>query len=170
MARRRFSGRRMGGRGQRRSTFWADLVLETTFTDTGLGTNRNVTLYQPADEDESVTVLRIVGTVALGLQANAAVVQAVHWGVYVSSQGSTDTLLTAVNSTDVSSEDWLFWNAFYVARNDIETGQPVIQEKVDIRAKRKLDQSKHLVWTAQCAGVAWSSAINLRGLFMRSAS
>ena len=165
---RRYSGRRFGGRGKRASTFWVDLAVEDTTTDSTANNNRNLVLFAPSDQDENITLLRTVGSVAMGLQAAAVTVTALRWGIFVAAQGSTDVLLLPNSATDAGSEDWLHWTQRYSATKDTEAVYEVDQWKVDIRVKRKLNDSRNLLWIG-ISSAAWSSAVNLRGLFQRTA-
>ena len=159
------------GPPRRGGTWWVDLALEQSAVDSGAGVIRVVTLFQPIDEDEKVTILRIVGSVFVGVQAAQGTVTSVNWGVYTAPTGTTSLLLNPASSSNVSSENWLHWRSVYTSRSDVDSSDisGYLASKVDIKVKRKLDPTTLLQWSCS-AGVAFSSAVSLRGLMMQSAS
>ncbi len=160
---------RGGSRGRNRSaTWWADLALEDVAVDSAAAVIRVLTLFQPVDEDEKLTVVRIVGSVYVGLQV-ASIPRSVYWGIYTAPVGTTSLLLDPKNSSNVSSENWLHWRPVYQTQADTDSDPLWEHIKVDIKVKRKLDPTTLLQFSVS-AGAAFSSAVSLRGLFMQSAS
>ncbi len=155
-------------RGKRTATWWADLALETVAVDTGAAGIRVLALFQPVDEDEKITIGRIVGAVYVGLQA-ASIPRDVYWGIYTAPVGGTSLLLDPKTSSNVSSENWLHWRPVYQTDADTDSAPVWDDTKIDIRVKRKLDPTTLLQFSVS-AGVAFSSAVSLRGLFMQSQS
>ncbi len=158
MARRKYS------RGRRRMTQWADLIIENVGKDTGGGILGQATLFEPSGEQDSVTLLRIVGNVGTAIQTTQPDMQAVHWMLYkVSNSALAD--LDPSSASDVSTEDILHWQNVYHYAADASGGQLHKRDtEVDVRVKRKFHLGDRLIWVGK-AQVPWHYIINFRGLF-----
>ena len=166
MPRRRLGGPRRSF-GQRRSTFWVDLIQDGTAVDTAAGVVRTVVLLAPTELDGQITIVRIVGAVGVGINGTQSTPTILAWGVYVAGQGTAaDTILDPTNLNDMSSEDWLHWRPRICVLADSNQRQNE-HGPVDIKVKRKLNDQLNLVFCAS-SSVAFSSVAALRGLCMRT--
>jgi len=170
-----FSGRhrrRRGGTrsGSRRKHSWVELRSETNSTMTPANTRREIVLLLPLDDSEEVTLIRVVGSVFMGLQQDAAVnvVQLMAWGIYVSDSGSQGDLnLDPMNTLDIANEEWMMLKGTYdnTAVNNSTVSNIAGAMRVDIRVSRKVPEGTgiKLVFNSNANYV---SAAYLRGLVL----
>ncbi len=150
-----------------RRKYWVDLVLDSAAVDTTAAVARTTNLFVSTLETEAPTLLRIVGSIYIGPQANQGVVVMGYTGIYVRDDfGTSDPAMQPNVPVDVSNGSWLWWKARPMA--PIDTSQfssDSVGYDVDVRVKRKLsmERSLHLVYYSD---VAYSAAGNLRALMM----
>ena len=155
--------RRRVPRGRaRRETFWVDLAVEKDQVNGAAGALRTVTLYQPATDQDKVTVVRIVGSIFLSLQAAQATVTAGYRGIYASG----DTGMSPDVASTIGDEDWMWWTALPLVTGESDGADFQNIYSVDIRVKRKLDLDKPLVLSLIVPQAPYASMVNLRGLMM----
>ncbi len=164
MAHRRTGAR--GGKGSRRETQWVDLRLENNSTMVAAGTRSEVVLLLPLDESEAVTLIRIVGNIFMGLQADAAAnrVELAAWGIYIADSGSSGDLnLNPINAVDQDHENWMFLRPMYLSTSVTNLVPVPADDHVDIRVSRKVREGAGIKLVWNCT-VAYVRAATLRGL------
>lgn len=161
--RRRRVRRPVRGRA-RRNTTWVDLAAQSQSSDTAANTLSENQLFLMSDELEATTVLRIVGTIFMGLQSDSAIVTMGYWGLF-KFDGDSDTTINPASLTGVSSENLMMWKAVPMATIDSGLGPQWKDFEVDIRAKRKLVAGDSLSLNFFCTSLAYSHIHALRGLF-----
>ncbi len=129
-------------------------------------TRSEVVLLLPLNEGEAVTLIRIVGSIFLGLQADAAAnrVELGAWGIYIASSGSAGDLnLDPINSVDQDHENWMMLRQEYYNTSVTNSLPARLEHRVDIRVSRKVREGEgiKLVWNCN---VAYVRAAALRGL------
>ena len=162
--------RRFTRRGQRRRTFWSiglggGTGLETAGVNTAAGTSRDLLLATIlSDADQSLTLVRTVGSVGVSLQAAPATSVPVFWGMYTAQSGGGGSLrLDARTDADVSEENWMHWRAVILFGADQTLNRT--DNVVDIKVMRKMDQGTEIRWNGRSQS-AWESCVCLRMLFM----
>ncbi len=164
MAHRR-TGRGSRG-GPRRETQWVDLRLENNSSMIGAGVRSEVVLLLPLDESEAVTLIRIVGNIFMGLQADAAAnrVELAAWGIYIAGSGSAGDLnLDPINLVDLDHENWMFHRSMYLSTSVTNLVPVPADDHVDIRVSRKVREGEGIKLVWNCT-VAYVRAATLRGL------
>lgn len=169
MARRRNFARR----GKRRRTFWTAMgqmgggaAPEGQGVNTANNVSRDLLLCTIlSDQDQTATLVRIVGSVYVGLQASPAVVMPIYWGIYTAQSGGGGSIrLEADTQADISEETWLHWRVSHQFALDQTLNRT--DELVDIKVMRKLEQGVEIRWNGICPGQTWHSCVNLRLLLM----
>ncbi len=164
MAHRRTGRRRAAG--PRRETQWISLRNESNSILVAAQTRSEVVLFLPLDESEAATLIRIVGSVFIGLQADAAAntVQQASWGIYIAGSGSAGDLnLDPINTVDQDHENWMMLRQDFLSTSVTNLVPALVENRVDIRVSRKVREGEgiKLVWNAN---VAYVRAAALRGL------
>ncbi len=157
--------RRGRGRTARRRSYWVHLNSDTSGINVAANVAQNVTLFAlPEDTNIANTLVRIVGSVYLGVQASPAFVAAVYYGIYKRSTSAAQSLvLNALVDTDIGSEEWLFWKVVNEFQADLVHHWS--DDKVDIKVMRKLTENEELASAANST-VNYHICENLRGLFL----
>ncbi len=159
-------GRRYSrGRSQRRRSYWVHLVSDSSGINVAAGAQTNTVLFAlPEDTNIANTLVRIVGSVYLGVQATPAFVACVYYGIYKRPTSAGDAFtLNPTNDDDIGSEEWLFWKVVNEFQADLVHHYG--DDKVDIKVMRKLTENEELM-SATGSSVAYHLAANLRGLFL----
>ncbi len=159
--------RRTGrGRGTRRETQWVNLRSELNSTMVAANTRSEVVLLFPLNEGEAVTLIRIVGNIFMGLQADAAAnrVELAAWGIYIAGSGSAGDLnLDPINAVDQDHENWMFLRPQYLSTSVTNLVPVPADDHVDIRVSRKVREGDGIKLVWNCS-VAYVRAGYLRGL------
>ena len=165
MARRR----RFGRAGHRRRSYWeaADIRF-TAGLNIAANVPHNSTLYSLSenDENQSSTIVRLLGSVYMGIQSTPAFVACVFWMVYwrpFSSAGGM--VLDAFGTNDVGSEHVMHWRVKNEFQGDLVHHSD--DDDVDIKVMRKLNAQEEIASAFNCT-VAYHITMNLRGLFLAS--
>ena len=157
--------RKGGGRSARRRSFWVHFARDTAGINIGANVAQNETLFSlPEDTNLSLTVVRIVGSVYLGIQATPAFVVPVFWGIYKRPTSSADSLvLNAIDPTDRGSEEWLHHRIVNEFQADLVHHWK--DDMVDVKVMRIITENEELASAANCTA-AYHICENLRGLFL----
>ncbi len=156
--------RRRGRPRSNRLTTWIDGLVQTTGINSGANTIQAYVIWQPTGEEDSGTLLRIVGSIATALQATPPELTPVYWGIYyrVTSSYSADPK----EPSDVSTRVWLQWRPIiHFGADGAGTGYHWVDQAIDIKVKRKVHQGGQIV-LAYNSGVAYSFNHNLRCLVL----
>ena len=163
----RKTGRR---RGTRRSHSWINLRTELNSTLTAVAVRREVVLLLPATDADSVTLIRIVGSIFTGIQADAAAnrVELVAWGIYIADSGTAGDLnLNPIIGLDVGHENWMMLKGDYYNTSVTNLVPARLEHNVDIRVSRKVPEGSGIKLVFN-ANVAYVSAAYLRGLVLHT--
>ncbi len=165
MARKRF---RRGRTGRRRS-FWELLTRNTSGVNVNANVANNVTLFsvtEDASGQDPVTLVRIVGSVYLGIQTTPSFVAPVFYGIYWRPTSSSNSLvLSAISTADRGSEHWMFTKVVNEFQADLV--HHWVDDHIDIKVMRKVGQGEEIASAADCT-VNYHICENLRGLFLAS--
>ncbi len=157
---------RAGVRAGRRKTQWVELRNELNSSLIAAGTRSEVVLMLPANESEAETLIRIVGSIFMGLQADVAGqrVELAAWGIYIAPSGSSGDLnLDPINAVDQDHENWMMLRQFYLSTAVVNLVPVPSEQKVDIRVSRKVEEGQGIKLVWNCT-VAYVRAAALRGL------
>ncbi len=152
-------------RRPRRTTNWHGSVISTGFSDVAAGVNTDVVLYIPPAEQD-MTVLRIVGAIAVTPQAAAKAVA--HWCIYRAKvvAGSVISIEPATLA-GVDDEDIMHWRP--VHWTNVSSANFDTPTMVDIKVKRTLKDGDSQLMLAIDSLVAYSWAASLRFLLAPAA-
>jgi len=159
---------RLGRSSDRRKTAWVDLVTEPTSVSTAAGVLRTVVLFLPATDADGATLVRIVGSYMMMIQADQATTfKAAYAGIYFATVGSVSSATMDPSSTiDRDSEDWMWHQTTYHNR---ASGTADVDfwpfSQVDIKVARKVAEGSAITLGFNCE-VAYRSVVNLKGLLL----
>lgn len=149
---------------------WEDFANNNQSALVAATTRSEIVLALPATDADAFTVLRIVGQIYIGLQANAPANTVLRgaWGIYIADSGSAGDLnLDLTSSLDMGHENWLMWRAFYM--NTVTTvlaaESSFTNVHVDIKVSRKVPEGSGLKLVWNCAD-AYVRVAALRGLVL----
>ncbi len=158
--------RRGKGRTERRRSYWEGLRSETSGTNENANVQHDSTLFSiGGNSNDSTTIVRIVGSVYLGVQASPAFVASVYYGIYRAYIPNSGTAfrLNPSSVTDMGAENWMFWKVVNEFQADLVHHYG--DDRVDIKVMRKIDGGQQIVSSAQST-VNYHVCENLRGLFL----
>ncbi len=156
-------------RSPRRLTSWISGNAETGAVSTAGGAIRELTLFVPLEDHEGATLIRIVGSVALYLDVDAADPVLLSWGIYKAGSGSVgDLSLSPSSPLDRESEHWMHMRFLSQNKNvNVGDGQITVggyeAEYVDIKVMRKVQEGDGIKIALTCAA-NFLSMVNLRCL------
>jgi len=155
---------RRGKTGRRRS-YWQSLFIEVVGTNVAALVQKTDALVTFAEgSNKSATLVRIVGSCYLGLQGSPSSVTPIYWGIFVRpTAASGGIVLNPSDFTDFGSELWLHWRIVNEFQADLVHHR--IDDSVDIKVMRKLDENMELMSAAKCIA-AYHTCVNLRGLML----
>ncbi len=160
--------RNVRGHARRRSA-WVEMASEVSTTTTPATVRREVVLLLPTSDAEEVTLVRIVGSVAVGLTANLVGSWVpIIWGIYIAGSGSAGDLnLDPLNTLDMQSEHWMHLQTLYGNTNsdNLVPEAEFASHRVDIRVKRKVAEGDGIKWVVN-GQVGYRSIVRLRGLVL----
>lgn len=165
----RRGGRRQYTRGARRRTSWVELINDTTTANFNGNTVHEEVLLLPATDADAVTLIRIVGSVCMLLQADfAGGCRELAWGIHWAPAGSIASARYSPQSPqDMEVEHWMhirsFWDNTGFASQVPATLFDV--QSVDIKVKRIVHEGDGIKLVAR-SNDAYIFAAKLRGLVL----
>ncbi len=153
------------GRTARRRSYWVHLRSDSSGINVAANVATNTVLFAlPEDTNIANTLVRIVGSLYLGVQATPAFVAAVYYGIYKRSTSAAQSLvLNPTSQPDIGSEEWLFWKVVNEFQADLV--HHYSDDRIDIKVMRKFTENEELASAANST-VAYHICENLRGLFL----
>ncbi len=159
-------------RGPRRRSSWVDLGIQVNAQDVAAAVISEAVLILPLQDEEAVTLVRIVGTVAMGLQASEIGTSQIlmSWGIYIAASGSQGDLnMSPQSAVDAESEHWLHVKHMYENTGVASLAMNVNYEdnRVDVRVMRKVQEGDGIKIAFRCP-VAYTRAFALRALVLHT--
>ncbi len=170
MATRRGAHRRGAAR---RKTTWFGGIDEINTTASAAGIRRDVPLFVPLEDHEGATVIRIVGSVVMGLQGDQVgdTMTSCAWGIYKAGSGSAGDLeLDPISALDRDSEHWMHMRFLWRNKSTGAAGkgdQDDLANNVDIKVMRKVEEGDGLKLVFNSL-VAYVAGANLRVLLLHT--
>ncbi len=157
------------GRAPRRKSFWEALSRNTSGVNVSANVALDTTLYSLTEDGQSqdtATIVRIVGSVYLGIQTTPSFVAPVFYGIYWRPTSSSSSLvLSSIGTSDRGSEHWMHTRIVNEFQADLVHHWK--DDAVDVKVMRKIDQGEEIASAANCT-VNYHVCENLRGLFLAS--